>query len=605
MEVALDLVLLGLPFVAAMGWWRLFGGTAAIYRALLTAFWTFAQLSGILALLGWIGALTPLIAVFTEVAITVLVWVFALRRPAVEAPPSPAPTRWERWALWTVGVVAGLILLRTLGYALLLPIDGSDGSSYHLPALIEALQNSDFRPEPSTVGPAQAGPKSVDMLFLWLMLGLHLDLVLFGQVLTIPIAIAAVAALAKLVGIRDPLAWTAGISVLFIPVVIAQLSTAYVDVGAGALFLAAVAISVLYLRGHLPPGWGAITTLAVLGFAAGAKFAFVVPTALLTLVVLGIDLKRRRLGWAHLIGMALLVIGAGWYINAWIEFDNPTYPYTIVEGLFPDTGWTVDDIVELELNYTPELLEVPAPVRPLLAWAEPGRGFWIYSFDTRLAGMGPLWPVIWAPAIAIWLIGMGLRRSWRLPLLLVAVFFGVLVIQTFPWWTRFTWWLAGLGMVAAAWIWQEGPGWLRKTMGGLYLAGALFVLVFTSVQGTWTADRVTAMLDGDDEVAQDAGPALAAAFRSEGETIAVPGQAWGSWNTYLRGDDFENEVVVVHAGTTEELVSGLIDTDATLAFQPADGPWWPLEALYSTDCLEEVVHDGFREQALFRVTCSA
>lgn len=607
MEFVLNVTLLGLPVVAGFGWWKLFPGMVSIYRGLLTAFWTFVQFSGGLAILGWLGWLDSAVAILSQLTITVVVWIVALRMPKVRHREEAQAPSGDRWALIAVGVIAGLILLRTLGYALLLPIDGSDGSTYHLPAVIEALDNSDFRPDPSTVTLAQAGPRNVDMLFLWLILGRSLDLVLFGQILTLPLGIAAVASLAKLAGVRDKLAWAAGISIIFIPVVIAQLTVAYVDFGSGSLLLAAAAISLLHLRNELPTALGAVSALAAIGFAAGAKYSVVLPAALLFLLVVGYDVWRRRLSWAHIAGTALFLLGVGWYLSSIVEFGNPTYPVDppVLEGLFTETGWSVEEVVQIELDYTPRLRETPSLLRPLLAWSEPGTGFYIYAFDSRLAGLGPLWPIIWLPAIAIWLLAAATRGAWRLPLALSGLFAGFFAIQTYPWWTRFTWWLAGLGMVAAAWVWQEGPGWLRRMTGALYVGGALFVLIFTSVQGMWTADRLDGLLDGGDHIVQDAGPALAAAYRTDGETIAVPGLAWGSWNTYLRGDDFGNEVVVVEASSTEELVDGLVASGATMAFQPADGPWWPVEALYGSNCLEEVEHDGVREQVLFRVTCSA
>ena len=606
MEVALNVILVGLPFLAALGWWRLLPGVESINRALLAAFWAFAQVSGGMAVLGWLGLLTPTVAVLSQLAVTVAVWGFALRARRPDPPVEERLPASDRWVLTAIGLIAGVILLRTLVYAFVLPIDGSDGASYHLPSVIEALDNGDFRPDPSTVSLAQAGPRNVDMLYLWLILGRSLDLVLLGQILIVPLAVAAVAALARMAGVRNGLAWAAGISVLFIPVVIAQLSVGYVDVGAGGLLLAAIALTVLHMRGKLPGAWGATAALAAIGFAAGAKYSLVFPAAILILLVIGLDVWRRRLGWGHLAGFGLFLLGIGWYLSAIVEFGNPTYPYDppVLEAVFTSTGWTVEEIVAVELDYTPQLKEVPSFLRPVLAWAEPGIGFYMYSYDSRLAGLGPLWPIIWLPAMAAWLLAAATRRAWKLPLLLAALFVGFFVVQTYPWWTRFTWWLAALGMVGAAWVWQEGPGWLRKVMGPIYLGGAIFVLLFTSVQGFWTADRVTALLDGEDPIVQDSGPAIAAAYRTDGETIAVPGLAWGSWNTYLRGHNFGNEVVVVHAGTTEELIEGLADTGATMAFQPADGPWWPVEALYSTDCIEEVEHDGIREQILFRVTCS-
>ena len=608
MNPALVIVLLGLPVVAAIGWWRLFKlEPNSTVRALLAGFWTVAQFSGGLAVLGWLGQLSLVTALALQGTFSVIVWGVSRRQHVAPSHPvDPAGSRGDRWVLLVVGVIAGLVLLRIGVYAVLLPIDGSDGSSYHLPPLIEALNSGNFAPSDSVVEIGRAGPKTVEMMFLWLMLGRSLDLVLFGQILFLPLGIAAVAALAQWAGVRARLAWAAGVLILFIPVVIAQLTTAYVDVGAGVLLLVAIALTLLYRQGALPARWGTISVYGSLGFAAGSKYSLIVPAIILGLLALAYDIRRRRWGWEHAVGVVLAVLGVGWYFTTLAQYGNPLWPYGIpaLDGLFPNYLETVDVIVGREVAYVSELGGLPQWLWPFAVWAEPQNGAFVYSFDSRLAGMGPLWPVVWLPAILAWVLLAIRRRSVGKPLLLVGLFVVFWILQTYPWWTRFTWWLAALGVIAAVKVWQEAPRAVKAGLGTVVVVGAMYALVFSSVQGSWLPERVISLLEGADPVELDAGPTVAFAYHTEHERIAVPGLAWGSWNTYLRGESFDNEVVVISAATAGDLEAGMAASGATMAFVPGDGLSWPDDALFgAAACMKEVSSDVERGQTLYRFTC--
>jgi len=608
MHPALTAFLLALPVVAAVGWWRLFRSLAeSTTRALFAGFFTVVQFSGGLALLGWIGVLHPLAVLAVQALLTIAVWAAPIwlaiperrsRRLTVQ--------REDLWVLLAVGLIVGLVLLRALIFESLLPLDGSDGSTYHVPALIEALVSGDFSPSDSVVPMAQAGPKVVDMAFLWLMLGWSIDLVLFGQLLFLPVAMAAVAVIARWAGARNHLAWAGGMLVGLIPVVISQLSSAYVDVGGGALLLASVAFTLLYLRGDIHGPIATVAAYGSLGFAAGAKFSLLVPAMILGAVLLLRDLRLSKWNAGHVVGAVVMLLGLGWYLEAWIRFGNPLWPYAVpgLHDVFPYLD-TVDALVERELALVPDLAALHPVVRPIAVWFEQGKTAFMYSFDGRLAGLGPLWLLAGLPAYLTWL-GIAIRRKeWQRPVALGVLFFGFLSIQTYPWWPRFSWWLVGLGIVAIVLLWQ-GIRWpARVVLGGLVMGSAFFVFALTSVQGAWLADNFVEILEGADPVEVEAGPVVADAFAESGERIAVPGLAWGSWNTYLRGRGFENEVVVVPAANTADLESALRDRDITMVFVPGSGTAWPAGVIEGLEgCLEEVSNDVDREQILFRFACA-
>jgi len=615
------MLIIALPILAVFGWWRVTTGvvTGGAERALVTGIWSVLQFSGGLAALGWIGVLSMPAALVSQGVLTAGVWAVSVRRgrpdsrttePPEQSDPLGEPPRSDMLRKVFLGIVAlgvitaALLVARTIWYATLLPIDSSDGSTYHLPILIEALRTGQFGRPPSVWTFGWTSPKSADMAFLWLILGGNLDLVLFGQLLFLPLGIASTAVLAVWAGVRRRVAWMFGATILFIPIVVVQATTAYVDIAAGALFLAAIAATVLYRSGKLAGTFGVLTVFAAVGLAAGSKYSFLVAGAILLVVAFWPDLLHRRLTRAHALGVLVLLIGAHWYLAPIIWYGNPAWPYAMpyFTNLFPNHLDTVGAVVKRELAAAPALVDLPSFIRPLVVWVEAGPLYQTYTFDSRQSGLGPLWFILWIPAILAWsLIWIREKRYRNLLLIggLIAVSF---VIQTYPWWTRFTWWIAGLGILAAAVVYERSSPWIRTTIAGLIVAGGLYVLVFTNVQGAWTAPTVDRLMAGDDPVLVTAGEAVAYGHQQHDEIIAVPGLAWGSWNTYLLGHDFGNTLVIVRPG--EDLEDRIRASGATMLFDPGWPIAWPVESLVSLEtCLEEVGRNDVTDQAIYRIDC--
>ncbi|MGB7859190.1 MAG: hypothetical protein WBM90_01690 [Acidimicrobiia bacterium] len=601
----LEIALLAIPILAAVGWWHLLQTVVdRQVRALLTAFWVLVQFIVPISIIGWLGLLSPWLVLSIEVVLTGALWVWALSRPAKGTPTQPPFSVVERVTIAVTSSAAALLVLRAIWYAVLMPLDGSDGSTYHVPAMIDAMRNGSFEPSQSVVPPGQAGPKSVDMLFLWLLQGKDLDLVLFGQLMFVPLAVFSVVVIARWAGVRPPVAWAAGPLILFVPIVVAQLSSAYVDVGSGALLLAAIALTLTYRQGILNGPVGAVSVYASIGLAAGSKFSLVIPAVVLLVMVVSHDMGRRTWGWGHVAGVAIGLIGAGWYIESLIRFGNPAWPYSVpgLAQVFPHLD-TVDALVARELSSVPELVETSPILRPLLVWLERGKTAFMYTFDSRLAGLGPMWPAIWLPVYLAWLAWSVKEKTWRKPLLLGGLTVAFVAVQTYPWWTRFVWWMVVIGIVAVALLWQKSSSLTRGALGALLIAGGLYVLAMTSVQGLLIRENFVPLLNGANPVEIEAGPVVSAAYPTAGERIAVPALSWGSWNTYLRGSTFDNEVVVV-SPQGGNLETRLRAVGATMVFVPGMGPTWSeSELAEATSCMEEVKSDVGRRQTLFRYVC--
>jgi hypothetical protein len=596
-----NLLLLLVPVLAAAGWARLFGRFSPdrLVLWLLAILCTLMQLSSGLALLGFLGWLRPGVAVGLEAAVTGGVWVAGSRggRAPAAAQSGPAGAAAERaggpdlrrsrakayGALAVVALLCLPIVARLLLYASVLEPYTMDGLAYHLPPLVEALQRGRFVVSETLNVWANSYPKNVEMIALWLMLGRSGTLILFSQIAFLPLGILGTALLARRQGLSTPLSLAAGLSLLFLPIVVAQAATEYIDIAMGGTLLACAALALLYRDGALPRPWGPPVLLAALGFLAGMKFNAPLIAAVFGLVAFLPDVLGRRLGRDHLVGVCLALPGVIWYFANLVWFKNPLWPFAIpgAPWLAPHTARVADIMLP---NTPPEFLRQGRWLSTWQVWLEQSPAPELYSIDSRYGGLGPLWAALWLPAIPFWLYREIRSGRWRRAAGFAVLFGALFALMEASWWTRYTWWFAALGAVAFAGLWQEMPAVLKAAAGAAVVAGALFVLRNTSVQSPWFWERTEAVLQGEHAftLLYGRGP-YAETRRRSSEVIALTNTAWPQY--YLYGDDYANRLVQVKAGTAAEMEAQLRAAGATLYFAPE--PNDPVLALLP-QCFEEV-----------------
>jgi hypothetical protein len=149
------------------------------------------------------------------------------------------------------------------------------------------------------------------------------------------------------------------------------------DVGSVALFLAAIA---LLFEGELAPTPTTLAGIAA-GLALGIKLTVLAPLVILTIGILVVAIRARRVRAALLWIGALVLFGGYWLVRNWVIFGNPV-------------PWT-------EVHLGPITLSAQIPTRPPLADVLGTWSTWdAYILPGFSKSLGRGWPAILALALA-------------------------------------------------------------------------------------------------------------------------------------------------------------------------------------------------------------
>ncbi len=174
------------------------------------------------------------------------------------------------------------------------------------------------------------------------------------------------------------------------------------DLMAAALFLAAIAILVeLWARRErMQPGWALAAAGLAVGLAAGTKVTVLAMAAALSVVVLVLAPRGRRLAAAGWWFVPALLGGGFWYLRNLIVAGNPI---PAIESLGP-----------ISLPH-PERLQVGRPDFNIAHYATDA-GIWSEYFTPGLHdAFGVLWPLVVGGALvaALWALAAGRDRIVR------------------------------------------------------------------------------------------------------------------------------------------------------------------------------------------------
>jgi hypothetical protein len=300
------------------------------------------------------------------------------------------------------GSVAALGLVAVIGaiaytswLAWLTPSVGWDGIWYHEPLAYYAIQNHGFSwvSVPLTLEYVNGFPRVCEMMNLWFVIFTDRRMVDLVHDAMAPQLVVSVYVMCRRVGADrwTALAW--GCAFFFIPSMVLELKTTYMDLHVAALLLGALALAT---RPALRLTDAAIASLA-LGLLGGAK-----GHALIYVPVLG-ALALGRLLWQHrtrlapavatsLAGIALvLAIAAPTYVRNWRRHHNPLWPIEL-ESKSLGIHWKGGGVHGIH-DVTDMNKPLPALWEEISQVPKPGLDF----PDTRVNGYGVGWSFIALP----------------------------------------------------------------------------------------------------------------------------------------------------------------------------------------------------------------
>ncbi len=369
-----------------------------------------------------------------------------------------------------LSIIFFLSVLQVLWWAFqayLFPPYAWDAMSYHLPKVAHILQSGGIEQFEAGRIYVNTYPFNIELLFLWNVIYPCNDILVNGtQVLFALAAVVGIYGIARKVGVKPRNALFALIF-LFVPVVIQQATTCYIDLSVSAMFV--IAVNFLLLRNK--PGINLVILGLAVGVMIGAKYTFILPGLIISLILLLLllrDIRNNRyadgqrlfslgrgfLGGCFLYMIPILAVGGIWYIRSYIAYGNPLAPIEVT--VFGETLFHGSTTLEALAQDTPTFT---APYSIISAWLEssaPGWDHAYYNYDVGRGGFGPVFPILLLPSLVFSLF-LALRKGWKGYLLVAAVFILAFLVVPMNWWSRHTIFFCAFGVLSFVMVMEHLP----------------------------------------------------------------------------------------------------------------------------------------------------
>lgn len=366
-----------------------------------------------------------------------------------------------------------VLLLILLGY--LFPSYTWDAIWYHLPAVGYIIQNGAIEHSSANLfidKVVNFYPQNMELFFLWNIIFLRSDAIVdLSQFPFVIIGISTIYSICIKLGIREKYALFTSLLSFFIPVIILQSTANYVDIAISTLFLIAINF-LIHERTTIHFALSGLTAGILLGTKGSGPFYVMILMAFVLiresiLLMQNKNLKQNLKQYVLYVTSFIIPVfltGGYWYIKNWAVYGNPLYPievsifnFTIFKGLFKGITNPVEAIHELMgktewgkvfkgvLDPLPEAIKDLSPLgRLFYVWQERVE---YYLYDSRLSGFGPIWFILFLPALIFSLISS--IRDKKYNYLLIAILL-ITAFIIFPrnWNTRYVIFIIGLGAIS-------------------------------------------------------------------------------------------------------------------------------------------------------------
>jgi hypothetical protein len=349
----------------------------------------------------------------------------------------------------------------TLHTGMLLPNAAYDTVDYHGPMVAFMFQNAQIGFDFSGSAYVNFYPKTVQIFFLWNFFFFKDSHILnISQFPFFLIGMLSIYVILRQMDISKFSSFLSSTLFLFFPVVIKQLSTAYIDIAVASLFLLSIALSLsLFQKGTIVL---AIALGIALGLLGGTKSTALIYFFTILGLFLSLYFIPRRLRTDHskithpiIVVLICIPLGSVWLWQNYQKTGNPFYP---IKAQF--NRW---EIFETKKEYQSHEIEIDSiygykqtdkfsnweklKISILESMVGVNKKFTGYDNSSLFGGGGPLFLIILLPSI---LLGLLFFRDnhfyYRLIFITVVILF-ILLFQPLAFRLRFIIGLFGLGLV--------------------------------------------------------------------------------------------------------------------------------------------------------------
>ncbi len=392
------------------------------------------------------------------------------------------------WIILTVSALFFINFCYLLFIGYLFPSYTWDSLFYHLPTVGFILQSGAIEQIPynSLIYTfINIFPKNIDLFFLWNIIFLKSDVIVdLSQLFFTLTGMLSVYSIAVKLRIKEKYAVYSCFLFFFAPVIILQSTSNYVDIAVSALFLTAINFILCprYLLLQESSGGGEFTNRGILenlhclhsgksgillaGLTAGILFGskgsgplFVFVLSMFFIInelrtrfslkcgdtskaaIEHVRIKKIIADYFVCFLIPVIILGSYWYICNWVYYNNPVYPFrvsvfgkTIFPGIFSEMIAPIPDAIQ----------NLSAIGSLFYTWMEKVE---YYSYASDLSGFGPLWFILFLPAIVFsFLYGIRIKRYDFLLISGIIIF--TFLVHPNNWNTRYVIFIFGLGCLS-------------------------------------------------------------------------------------------------------------------------------------------------------------
>ncbi len=477
--------------------------------------------------------------------------------------------------LFLIALVFAFLLLGWIIFlGLIFPAIDFDGNSYHLTFIGNVIQNKNFFDTPTSLLWLNGYPKGGEFIQMWSVIITNNDsLSDLAQIPFVLLGAYALYHIAKNIGAAEKHARFAALLFLFVPVVLNQLKTTYVDVMLSALFFTGIA---LMLKKRLARVdfilIGIVFSLLISIKSTGFLFVAVLSPMLLWKLYNQRTSKQgdlvKRYVWPLSIVAAPTFFGLYWYIKNFIKYDTPIYPFgfkLLGKSIFP--GKTFQEFAADAVSQE-TILPTGDLQRIWFVWTEQKDWYGcFYNYDTNYAGLGPVWFVLLLPATFL-AIYLAVKKRNYLFLGISAIFAGLFLIYPANYYSRYTMFIVGIGTISLSYVLTHTRKNFTVVVKFLSLLLVLYVIGTNFVFCNYPPQAIKSQLQnvsedgGRGEVYNTTiGPAYVFLEKrvQKDEVIAYDSKPFFIYPLWR--SDFSNKVIYISANDEAEWFHGLKDNN--------------------------------------------